>query len=40
MNNLTINENLMIALDSDVLPIKPITCSLNIESKFFNINRI
>ncbi|CAD8068697.1 unnamed protein product [Paramecium primaurelia] len=31
MNNLTINENLMLALDSDVLPIKPITCSLNIE---------
>ncbi|CAD8166120.1 unnamed protein product [Paramecium octaurelia] len=31
MNNLTINENLMLALDSDVLPIKPITCSLNID---------
>ncbi|CAD8098843.1 unnamed protein product [Paramecium sonneborni] len=31
MNNLTINENLMLALDSDVLPIKPVFSSLNIE---------
>ncbi|CAD8174488.1 unnamed protein product [Paramecium octaurelia] len=32
MNNLTINENLMLALDSEVLPIKPIQSTINIES--------
>lgn len=33
MNNLTINENLMLALDSEVLPIKPTTSTINMESK-------
>ncbi|CAD8070515.1 unnamed protein product [Paramecium primaurelia] len=32
MNNLTINENLMLALDSEVLPIKPIQSTINIEN--------
>ncbi|CAD8092268.1 unnamed protein product [Paramecium sonneborni] len=31
MNNLTINENLMLALDSEALPIKPVQSIINIE---------